>query len=273
MTMLYDEPPLTLSPHLAKALGDVNAAIFLQQLHYWIEKGMGEEDEKGRRWIYNSVRAWNEQMPWLCANTMRNIISRLKRDGLILTKPTKRVMDNTLCYTIAYDKLYEMSHDVCEKADMTCHRVANNIPKFGTSRTKAEFPTNITKTTTEITTKTTTRARRVKEREPDPFSACEDEELRQTLKDFEEMRRVSCKKPMTNRAKILLLNKLKKLAGDDYDMMLALLNQSIEHGWQTVYPLKQEAPQRKSTSSHALDVGQQAIEMLKAMEQEDDSGG
>ena len=52
--------------------------------------------------------------------------------------------------------------------------------------------------------------------------------------------RKTLKKPMTDYAKKLMLNKLKKLA-DAESEQIAILNQSIERGWIGVFPLKEEA--------------------------------
>ena len=62
------------------------------------------------------------------------------------------------------------------------------------------------------------------------------QELEKTIKDFIEMRK-TMKKPMTVRALELLIKNLKKLTNLE-DEQIAILNQSIEHSWQTVYPLK-----------------------------------
>ena len=62
------------------------------------------------------------------------------------------------------------------------------------------------------------------------------EELESAIKDFVEMRK-TIKKPMTARALELLIKNLKKLTNLE-DEQIAILNQSIEHSWQTVYPLK-----------------------------------
>lgn len=62
------------------------------------------------------------------------------------------------------------------------------------------------------------------------------EELEQTIKDFMDMRK-AIKKPMTTKALELLLRNLEKLTNLEEEK-IEILNQSIEHGWQTVYPLK-----------------------------------
>ena len=64
--------------------------------------------------------------------------------------------------------------------------------------------------------------------------------LEMTLRDFIDMRK-SIKKPMTTKALELLINNLNKLSNNDEEK-IAILNQSIERSWQTVYPLKTIKP-------------------------------
>mgnify|MGYP007069469322 CR=1 FL=1 len=63
-------------------------------------------------------------------------------------------------------------------------------------------------------------------------------ELVQALEDFEKMRK-SIKKPLTEKAKQMLLAELDRLSNDD-NTKIAILNQSIFHNWQGVFPLKTE---------------------------------
>lgn len=63
------------------------------------------------------------------------------------------------------------------------------------------------------------------------------EKLENAIKDFIDMRK-TIKKPMTTKALELLLKNLEKLTNLE-DEKIEILNQSIVHGWQTVYPLKQ----------------------------------
>ena len=64
------------------------------------------------------------------------------------------------------------------------------------------------------------------------------EEEQEALQEFIKMRK-AIKKPMTDRAIELLVNKLKGLSTNAAERV-AILNQSIEHCWQTVYPLKDD---------------------------------
>lgn len=63
----------------------------------------------------------------------------------------------------------------------------------------------------------------------------DDRELRDTFRAFIEMR-VKQRKPLTDYAKALLVKRLRTLATDRQGW-IAILNQSIENSWQSVYPL------------------------------------
>jgi hypothetical protein len=65
-------------------------------------------------------------------------------------------------------------------------------------------------------------------------------ELEKTFDAFYEMRR-RIKKPATPIAQVLILKELKKLAGDNEQLTIEILNQSIRNCWQDVYPLKKNA--------------------------------
>ena len=67
-----------------------------------------------------------------------------------------------------------------------------------------------------------------------------DADLLAALRGFEEMR-VKIKKPMTDRAKKLLLTELEKLSLDRVEQ-IAILNQSITRCWAGVFALKDNGP-------------------------------
>lgn len=65
--------------------------------------------------------------------------------------------------------------------------------------------------------------------------------IEKTLKDFYSMR-IKIKAPMTDRAKTLLNNILNKLAWEDEDLKIKMLEQSIMNSWKSVFPIKWEQP-------------------------------
>ena len=88
------------------------------------------------------------------------------------------------------------------------------------------------------------------------------------LNDFAEMRK-KMRKPLTDRALALTLSELEKLAPDDDEKKIAILNQSIQRGWQGVFPLKDEPEAPKKTAParmpHGDDLGR--LERLLALQQ------
>ena len=79
----------------------------------------------------------------------------------------------------------------------------------------------------------------------------EDDELKDALNDFIDMRK-KIKKPLTERALKIILTKLDDLAADPHTKAEILL-QSVEHCWQTVYELKKEEPKKKSIIDEWMD--------------------
>ena len=78
--------------------------------------------------------------------------------------------------------------------------------------------------------------------------------LLSALKDFEKMR-AKLKRPMTDRAKKLLLGNLRRLSSDEA-VQVQILEQSILHGWQDVYALKgrdEQAAKDKAAASFDID--------------------
>ncbi len=102
--LLIDENPLVVLPSLAEAIG-LSDAIFLQQLHYWLERSGHERD--GRRWIYNTYADWARQFPWWNPGSIRRIIGRLRKRGIVLVTDVynRSPIDKTLWYTLDYEAL------------------------------------------------------------------------------------------------------------------------------------------------------------------------
>ena len=75
----------------------------------------------------------------------------------------------------------------------------------------------------------------------------DNEELRQSIRDFIKMRK-AIKSPMTEKAVELLLRNLDKLEPTDDNKKIAILNQSIERGWKTVYPIKDNAEEKAAST-------------------------
>ena len=92
----------------------------------------------------------------------------------------------------------------------------------------------------------------------------QNEELQETLKAFIQMRSF-IKKPLTEYALKLMLKKLNELGNTD-DTKIAILNQSITHNWQGIFPLKDgDTKQEKQPAKKYDQNGYESEEELMKM--------
>ncbi len=110
-SLLLNERPLVVLPGLAEALGNVDEAIILQQIHYWVDKS--GHIYGGKKWVYNTLDAWLMQFPWIKSKTtLKRHLSHLKKLELVETGNfNKAGFDRTVWYTINYQKLEEFSRE------------------------------------------------------------------------------------------------------------------------------------------------------------------
>jgi DnaD/phage-associated family protein len=107
--LLLDEEPLVILPSLAASVG-LNESIFLQQLHYWLERSPHEYE--GYKWVYNTYEGWKEQFPFWSESTIRRIITKLEKKGLIIPGNFNRSkIDKTKWYRINYEKLTQLQDE------------------------------------------------------------------------------------------------------------------------------------------------------------------
>ena len=101
--LLINEVPLMCLPSLAVKIG-LNEAIFLQQLHYWVDRSKNVID--GRKWVYNTIEDWSKQFPFWSQKTLSRTISHIEKQGLVLSgNYNTKGYDRTKWYTIDYDAL------------------------------------------------------------------------------------------------------------------------------------------------------------------------
>jgi DnaD/phage-associated family protein len=107
--LLLDEEPLVVLPSLAASVG-LNESIILQQLHYWLERSTHVYE--GYKWVYNTYEEWQEQFPFWSESTIRRIITKLEKLGLIITGNFNRSkIDKTKWYRINYEKLAQLQDE------------------------------------------------------------------------------------------------------------------------------------------------------------------
>lgn len=124
------------SPTLAVELdNDVNAAIFMQQLHFWLS--VSRNTHEGRNWVYNTHEQWaNKVMRGLVSvTTVRSIIKKLKERNLIqVAQLSANHSDRTCYYTINYQELAKIDQKYSQPTDF------NHVSK--TDISKCQKPTD-----------------------------------------------------------------------------------------------------------------------------------
>lgn len=120
-----EEAPLQCQPSLAVALGTADRAIMLQQIHYWLNRS--NNIKNGHKWVYNSVRDWQKQFPWMTEKTVARNLSYLEKKGILVTgNYNKAKFDRTKWYRIDYSALDKLSD-----------ALGQNVPTSGTNSTGA----------------------------------------------------------------------------------------------------------------------------------------
>ncbi|AIK57040.1 hypothetical protein DJ44_1945 [Bacillus anthracis] len=143
--LLIHEEPLLVLPGLASRIG-LNEAIFLQQIHYWLNRSKHFYDE--RNWVYNSVVEWVKQFPFWSENTIRRIVKNLEDEQLLVIGNYNRAkFDKTKWYSINYEKLrlLESTNDVPNLGRRSTQNGQMDVPNLG-----KPIPETNTETTSEI---------------------------------------------------------------------------------------------------------------------------
>lgn len=103
--MLIPEMPLSYSPSLAIELGSTEAAVFLQQLHFWLT--VSQHHHEGKTWVYNTQDQCVALMRGTVSkSTVKRIVKGLRDRELIITMSLhNNKWNHTNFFTINYEKL------------------------------------------------------------------------------------------------------------------------------------------------------------------------
>ena len=237
----------------------INGAIMLNHLHYWVKKNADNEMNyhDGYFWTYNSIAAYKKQFPFWSEKTIYRILRELEVNGYVKTGNYNQS---------AYDrtKWYALTEKSAKLLKSTIDQEYKNSQDNATETTLPDCPNEITQSDNahlDKLYKCTLYKNKHKERHIDKHSESANcsPKLAVALTAFAEHRK-KLKKPMTDYAKKLLLKKLQKLAKTEQEQ-IAILNQSIENGWQGVFPLGGER-KHKQVKQSAADMADDVIRMM-----------
>lgn len=140
---------LQVNTQLAEIIG-INESIILQQIQFWINRKSGQVID-GVRWIYNRLKDWQEQFPWLSLWDVRKVFKRLRHDLKLLKfeQFESKQWYQRGWYTINYEAVKALSLSNC--AFTTFRDVGIPHNEVSTARTSS-IETKLTpkiKTTTD----------------------------------------------------------------------------------------------------------------------------
>lgn len=145
MNLLLDSRPLIVIPELAELLGDVDQAIILQQIHYWLQKSSNKID--GHVWVYNSMTEWQKQFPWIKSRkSLANKFKKLEDRGLLITGNYNQAdFDKTKWYSIDYSTLSHLGNALGNSYPT----IGSKLPN-GMGKNYPTYTSRLPETTTEI---------------------------------------------------------------------------------------------------------------------------
>lgn len=148
---------LLIRKELVRILGDLNEAVILNQLYYWIEinRKAVKNYYDDRYWVFNTYQTWKEtDFDFWSTDTIRRTLTRLENKGIVLTANYNKLkIDKTKWYTIDYKKLqelideYEKEHNAIKENADCGHDMANCTD--GNGNIISTIPENSTKNTSE----------------------------------------------------------------------------------------------------------------------------
>lgn len=224
----------------------VKGAILLNHLAWWVRKNeaSGINFHDGYYWTYNTSDAYSKIFPFFSADVIRKELKNLEKAGYILSGCyNKLAMDRTKWYTLT-DEGRKLTK---------CKRINDRIESDNCPLASGQ------KQETSIDSNKHTSSKHSSNSEAVACSPA----LADALSDFEEHRK-KLRKPMTEKAKSLLLKKLARLS-DNEEEQIAILNQSIENGWQGIFPIGGDSGRNNARRETAKE---EADRIIREMEQE-----
>lgn len=182
MSILATSPTSTrhFDMNLAEALGSMEAAVILQQLHYWMQKeGMGVMVD-GSKFIYNTFSDWvSQQFRWLSVWQFRKAMSLLRSLDIVEVIRYKAPQWNqTNYYNLNYKRLREWA----EAESIEISEMCNTSPQDEKNQTLEMKDSNISYIETKITTKKKTTKQNYNDRQSTKSNLSAAASLKQAFK-------------------------------------------------------------------------------------------
>lgn len=249
---------------IAKEVG-VSAAIVFRHIAHWIKFNEVHEQNfvNGEYWMYDTMVNMQKFLNFYNEKTIKRSINKLVEAGYLLRDELSPDKYN-------HTKWYALTEKGIAYADPSNGKKG----KFDTDKmSKSRLGQNVSIDTDKMSQSTIKQNNTQRNTQKNTIAAdhfCTDSPaLNAALRDFADMRK-KMRKPLTERAKQLILSKLEKLAPGNEREQIAILDQSIERGWQGVFPLKDDTGERRAADSKQLPREMAMAERVIAMLGDDD---
>lgn len=201
---------------------------------------------------------------WFSTDTIRVALNLYKSFGLIYED-----VDGTLVMTDHNNLVGSESDWAAKKSRQRMDsgktglpdgdKGGDNVPSNVPQNVPSNVPIDIENRDKEIK-RSENRGKENKKADAFEAFAAGDGNLLEALRDFEKMRK-KISKPMSDRAKAMLLSKLQSFPRSEW---IPILEQSIFHDWQGIFPLKDSAPTPPRGQAQASK-GSSALDALRGL--------
>lgn len=256
---------------VAKSYG-VNSAVILYNIYFWVEKNKANETHyyDGNYWTYNSNKAFSKIFPYFTEKQIFTAINNLISNGIIIKgNYSENKYDRTSWYALT-----EKGYAICKGIDTNDEKgkmhftyrengyylqeksieptgkmdITSMENRFDTEG-KSIYIYNTDNKPTDSKQSDIISDISKKERKKSTYDDIlgefdiSDKDLIDAIYDFIKMRKM-IKKPMTDRALRMVINKIRDIAPNDIKTQIKILEQSIMNSWQGVFPLQTEQTRR-----------------------------
>lgn len=126
----------------------INAAILLENIHYWIEHNRANGDNyiDGRTWTYDSIDAYSHHFPYMSPKQIRTALAKLKDEGILITgNHSTNKFDRRTWYSLTDygESLFLVSVQADQKGNPDLPHVANENCTKGVSAFAPEGKSSI----------------------------------------------------------------------------------------------------------------------------------
>ncbi len=222
----------------------VKGAILLNHLAWWVRKNeaSGINFHDGYYWTYNTSDAYSKIFPFFSADVIRKELKNLEKAGYILSGCyNKLAMDRTKWYTLT-DEGRKLTK--CKRINDRIE--SDNCPNASGQKQETSIDSN----------------KRTSSKHSNSHVA-ESPALAEAIEEFIKHRKC-LKKPLTDYGLKRILTKLSNMAKTEEEQ-IAILNQSIENGWQGIFPIGGDRGRNNARRETAKE---EADRIIREMEQE-----